>query len=194
MATPPLHPDVEPLAFLLGTWTGQGAGRYPTISPFAYGEEARFWHVGKPFLVYAQRTWATGDGRPLHAETGYWRVAGLGGPNAAAGLRGPNAAAGLRGPNAVAGLRGPNAMVEVVLAHPTGIVEVEEGELVATTLTLRTTAVHGTASAKEVTGLERDVAVEGEVLRYELRMAAVGQPLQHHLAAELRRVDAGPTP
>jgi hypothetical protein len=171
MTGPPLHPDVEPLAFLLGTWEGQGEGRYPTISSFSYREEVRFWHVGKPFLAYAQRTWAVDDGRPLHAETGYWRLKG-----------------------AVAGLRGPNAVVELVLAHPTGIVAVEEGELVASTLQLRTTAVHGTATAKEVTALERELAVDGDVLRYQLRMAAVGQPLQHHLGAELRRVDAGPPP
>ena len=176
MTAPPLHPDAEPLGFLLGTWVGQGRARYPTIATFSYREEVRFWHVGKPFLAYAQRTWAVDDGRPLHSETGYWRLA-------VPGLRGPNAVPGLRGPNAV------SRRVELVLAHPTGIVEIEEGELRATRFTLRSTAVCGTATAKEITSLERDFSVEGDDLRYELRMAAVGQALQHHLGAELHRVD-----
>jgi hypothetical protein len=155
---PPLHPDVEPLAFLLGTWRGEGTGTYPTIQPFAYGEEVRFWHVGKPFLAYAQQTWAADDGRPLHAESGYWR--------------------------AVAGGR-----VELVLAHPTGVVEVEEGTLSGERIELRTTSVARTATAKEVTALARVVERREGILSYAVDMAAVGQPLQHHLAAELRRVD-----
>lgn len=88
-------------------------------------------------------------------------------------------------------LRGlPEGRLELVLAHPTGIAEVEEGRLDGTRLTLRTAGVLVSASAKRVDALERDFEVTGGTLRYEVRMAAVGEPLQHHLAATLERVPA----
>jgi hypothetical protein len=154
--TPTLHPELEPLAGLLGTWRGEGAGEYPTISPFRYGEEVRFWHAGKPFLAYAQRTWSLDDGRPLHAETGYWRAK-------------------------------PGGTVEVVLAHPTGIVEVQEGRQQGTRIDLHSTTMATTATAKQVTALHRSFELDGDRLTYTLAMAAVGQPLRHHLSAELHR-------
>jgi hypothetical protein len=151
-----LHPDVVPLAFLLGTWVGEGRGEYPTIESFGYGEEVRWWHVGKPFLAYSQRTWSLDDGRPLHSEAGYWRAQ-------------------------------PVGRVELVLAHPTGIVEVEEGQVEGTVIELGTTQTARTSSAKDVRALSRHLEVHRDVLSYQLAIAAVGRPLQHHLAGELRR-------
>ncbi|OCB24188.1 fatty acid-binding-like protein [Mycobacterium malmoense] len=155
-----LHPDLEALSPLLGTWAGQGAGEYPTIEPFDYLEEVVFSHVGKPFLAYGQKTKALADGKPLHAETGYLRVPQPG-------------------------------HVELVLAHPSGITEIEVGTYSVTDgrieIALSTTEVGLTPTAKEVTALGRSFRIDGDELSYSVRMGAVGQPLQHHLSAVLHR-------
>jgi hypothetical protein len=155
-----MHPDVESIGFLIGVWRGEGRGLYPTIASLEYGEEVRFGAVpGKPFLTYQQRTWALDDQRPLHAETGYWRPK-------------------------------PQGRIEVVLAHPTGIAEIEEGTLTAGVIELAATSIGLAATAKEVKGLTRRFELVGnDILRYEVQLAAAGQPLQGHLAAELRRQD-----
>jgi hypothetical protein len=157
---PDLHPDLEALAPLLGTWAGQGSGKYPTIQPFEYFEEVVFSHVGKPFLAYTQKTKAVTDGKPLHAETGFLRVPQPG-------------------------------RVELVLAHPSGITEIEVGTYSVTggliEVEMSTTAIGLTPSAKEVSALGRSLRIDGDELSYSVQMGAVGQPLQVHLAAVLHR-------
>jgi hypothetical protein len=148
--------SLEPLAFLLGTWRGEGHGGYPTIDAFGYGVEVEFSHTGKEFLAYRQRSWALDDGRSLHAETGYWRPTPKGG-------------------------------VEVVLAHPTGIVEIEIGVVTGRRVELISHAIAGSPTAEEVSRLERRIHVVDDTMTYELRMAAVGQAVVRHLKAELRR-------
>lgn len=156
---PPLHPALKPLAALLGTWRGDGRGAYPTIEAFAYGEEISFAHVGKPFLAYRQRTWSLETGVPLHAETGYWRM-------------------------------GDDGMLEAVLSHPFGAVEVYTGTVESAAplaLRLATRQVATTPTAKRIDAVERDVDLDGDALSYDVRMAAVDQPMTHHLSATLRR-------
>lgn len=69
----PLNADLEPLAFLVGTWRGTGKGEYPTIEPFDYEEELTFEHVGDMFLLYQQSSWSPEDGAPIHFERGFLR-------------------------------------------------------------------------------------------------------------------------
>ena len=159
-----IHPDLAPMAFLLGRWEGAGIGGYPTIESFRFGQEIEFSHNGKPFLSYVSRTWRLDEegriGLPLGTESGYWRPR-------------------------------PDNQVEVMLAHPTGIVEIYLGEITGTRIEMATDVVARTATAKEVTAGHRLYGLAGGDLAYAYDMAAMGQPLQPHLSAQLKRVQRG---
>ncbi len=81
--------------------------------------------------------------------------------------------------------------IELVLAHPSGITEIEVGSYRVTggvvDIELAATAIGLTPSAKQVTALGRRFRIDGDELSYSLQMGAVGQPLQDHLAAQLHR-------
>ncbi len=78
--------------------------------------------------------------------------------------------------------------LELVVAQPSGIVEVHEGTIDGGEIELASVIVATSSTAKEVTTVRRCLTVDGDTMRYEVDMGAVGQPLQHHLRAELSRV------
>ncbi|HEY7143426.1 MAG TPA: FABP family protein [Streptosporangiaceae bacterium] len=155
------HPGLAPLARLLGRWEGAGVVGYPTIESARFGQEISFGHNGKPFLSYQSRTWLLDeDGR-------------IGRPLAMEyGFWRPQ----------------PDGQLEVVLAHPTGITEIYLGTITGRKIEMATDAVVRTATAKEVTAGRRLYGMIGADLAYAYDMAAVGQPLQSHLSAQLKRV------
>jgi hypothetical protein len=155
-----LHPDLIPLAWLLGTWEGNGHGDYPTIESFHFGQQFVFAHDGRPFLHYFSRAWLLDDtGEKIREgalETGFVRPQ-------------------------------PDGEVEMLLAHHSGVVEIWYGKVDGAKLELGTDVVARTTSAKEVTAGQRLYGlVEGDLL-YAYDMAAMGHELQPHTWARLQR-------
>jgi THAP4-like, heme-binding beta-barrel domain len=155
-----LNPALMPIAFLLGHWHGNGHGDYPTIDRFSFGQEIAFTHDGRPFLHYFSRTWLLDD------EGKEVRPLAL-----ETGFFRPQ----------------PDGGLEVLLAHPTGFVEIYYGNVEGAKIELATDAVVRTATAKEYTAGQRLYGlVDGELL-WTFDMAAQGQELQSHIWARLQR-------
>lgn len=162
-----------PLAWMLGRWEGVGVVGYPTMEEHQFGQELEFRHDGRPFLHYRSQAWLLDDEgrqvRPLASETGYWRVVVPADPEAAAKEQ--------------AGVE-----VELLLAHPTGYVEIYTGRASGGRVDLTTDMVARTVTAKEYTAAQRMYGqVEGDLL-WVMDMAAVGQPMTPHASARLKRV------
>jgi hypothetical protein len=155
-----LHPDLMPLAWLVGTWRGKGRGEYPNVPGFQYAQEVSFNHDGRPFLNYFSRSWIIDDNdeivRPAASEVGFWRIK-------------------------------ENNVLEVILAHNTGIAEGWVGLVQGAKIQLAMDQGYSAPSAKIVTAGSRLYGlVEGELFT-SYDMAAQGQTLQAHLWSSLER-------
>jgi hypothetical protein len=78
--------------------------------------------------------------------------------------------------------------IELVVAHPTGHVELSGGSVAGRAIRLSSSAILGAPTSKRVEELVRTIEVNGDELSYQLHMAALGNQLSSHLQAVLRKV------
>ena len=155
-----LHPDLYPLAWMVGTWRGKGRGEYPSIEPFEFAHEVVFNHDGRPFLNYYSRSWIIDkEGeiiRPAGSEAGFWRAK-------------------------------PNKVLEVLISHNTGITEGWVGQFDGPKIQLVLDHGYSAPSAKVVTEGARLYGLVAGELFFSYDMAAAGKELQAHLWSSLER-------
>jgi len=156
-----LHPDLMPLAWLVGTWRGKGRGEYPNVPGFQFAQEVSFNHDGRAFLNYFSRSWIIDENdeivKPAASEVGFWRVK-------------------------------ENNVLEVLLAHNTGIAEGWVGVVKGAKIQLEMDQGYSSPSAKIVTAGSRLYGlVEGELF-FAYDMAYGGKKLQAHIWSTLPRV------
>ncbi|WP_406118406.1 FABP family protein [Streptomyces sp. NBC_00989] len=159
---PAPHPLLAPVLALLGHWHGQGKGEYPTLDgDFTYAQDVTFSHDGRPFVHYEARAWIldadNAPVRPAARESGWWRLQ-------------------------------PDGRIEALITQPTGIAEILVGKATDGTVDLATHEVALTPTAKKVIASRRRyVLTDDGNLTFDHGLEAVGQSLQHHLSARLRR-------
>ncbi|WP_372343801.1 FABP family protein [Streptomyces sp. KL116D] len=158
-----LHPDLVPLAFLLGNWAGAGVTDFPGAEKANFGQEVSFTHDGRDFLEYHSHTWVLDkDGnkvKPLESESGYWRV-------------------------------GKDRKVEVVMVRDDGVVEVWYGELAdkKPQIDLATDAVARTAASGPYSGGKRLYGYVKSDLMWVGEKQTPEVPLRPYMSAQLKKV------
>ena len=156
-----LHRDLAPLAWLVGVWEGAGVVGYPTMESVNFGQEVVVSHDGRPFLEWASHTWLLDD----------------------AGEKVKPLATEL-------GIWRPvgEGEVELMLVHSSGILELYYGTPEPAKVALRTDGVLRSPAAKEYNAGHRLYGLVESQLFWVLDMAAVGQEMQSHASAQLKRV------
>lgn len=156
-----MHPDLAPLAWMIGSWAGAGVVGYPSITSRHFGQEIDVTHDGRPFLSWISRAWLLDEQgnkeKTAAVEMGFWRPL-------------------------------PDGEVELLLTHPTGIVEMYHGSTEPARVELRTDGVIRSPHAKEYNAASRMYGYVGGNMMWVMDMAATGHSLQSHLSAELKRV------
>ena len=168
-----LPPQILPMSWLLGAWRGVGQGGYPGMDGFAFVQEVVATTDGRPFLHYHSRTTRLLD------DGSHGEVLAV-----ETGYLRP----------------APDNGVEMLLAHPTGYVEIWTGDITITGLVdakitgarmeLRTAGLLRTETAKDYSGGTRMYGLVNEQLAWVLDMKSMGQPIASHVSALLSKVTA----
>lgn len=182
-----LAPEVYPLAWLVGSWSGEGVVGYPGIEETAFTQEVVIDHDGGPYLSYtstirlvvapddaasldadAGAVASDGPGPVWSTESGYWRVP----------------------PERPDGLGADQHPVELLVSDPSGHVAVYVGEVGKGRIDLVSDLIARTATGAEVTAGKRLYGLVQGDLMWAHDLAAFGQPMQSYASARLSRADA----
>ncbi|GAA1994418.1 hypothetical protein GCM10009718_35320 [Isoptericola halotolerans] len=176
-----LAPEVYPLAWLVGRWTGGGVIKYEGITETPFRQDLVFDHDGGPYLRFTStlrvQSGAAADGETTggddafdtvwSTETGYWRVSS-------------------ERPDDVPEGKQP---LEVLVTDASGRLSLFLGIVGDGRVDLATDFVARTSTASEVTAAKRLYGnVEGRLLWLE-ELAAFGHPMGSYASGELDRVD-----
>ena len=157
-----LHEDLYPVAWMDGKWGGKGMGEWPGVEKFEYVQEVTFRHDGRPFLEYSSKSWI------IDAEGNHIRP----------------------GASECGYWRiKPNKVIELILAHSTGISEGWLGKISDDRPAIQLALDHAyvAPTAKAVSdGARLYGLVEGQLFT-SYDMAAPGKELQAHLWSSLER-------
>jgi hypothetical protein len=175
-----LAPEVYPLAWLVGTWRGEGVVDYPGIDEATFTQEIVVASDGGPYLSYtstirlvvAPSDTAALEDEPLapvwQTESGYWRIP----PERPTDW----------------GLTDDQHAVELLVADPSGHVALYIGAVGKGRIDLVSDAVVRTASGAEVSAGKRLYGLVNGELMWAHDIAAFGHPMQSYASGRLERV------
>ena len=177
-----LAPEVYPLAWLVGTWRGEGVVDYPGIDEATFTEEIVIASDGGPYLSYTSTirlitapsdTGALVDEPPApvwHTESGYWRIS----------AERPT----------TWGLTDDQHPVELLIADPSGHVAVYIGAVGKGRIDLVSDAIARVESGADVCAAKRLYGLVNGELMWAHDIAAFGHPMQSYASGRLARVEA----
>ena len=212
-----LAPEVYPLAWLVGSWRGEGVISYPGIDTVAVLQDVTFDHDGGPYLRYEStirviepvvpatvpEEWAqssAGSPAPTVSETGDDAAVG---PDAADA---PPAAVPPLGtgettvwstetgywrvpPERPEGLPEGKTPLEVMMTDPAGRLTMYLGAVGNGRVDLASDLIARTPTAAEVAASSRLYGLVEGHLMWVWEIAAFGHPLQSYVSANLSRVE-----
>ena len=122
-----LHPDLTPIAWMIGRWEGSGKATYPGTEDFDFGQQIDFATMAGTTCITSRRRSKSmiraGDQAPWHGDR-FWRPQ-------------------------------PDGSLEVVMCHAAGYAEVWYGSISGAKVELATDAVVRTALAEDYAAGQR---------------------------------------